>query len=38
LINNKTEYQRMAQANNPFGDGNAAKRIREYLLMQFKSL
>jgi len=31
LINNKAEYLRMAQAKNPYGDGNAAKRIAEYL-------
>lgn len=31
LITNKVEYERMAQAANPFGDGHAAKKIVEYL-------
>jgi UDP-N-acetylglucosamine 2-epimerase len=35
LINNKAEYLSMAQAKNPFGDGNAAKRIVEYLITFF---
>jgi UDP-N-acetylglucosamine 2-epimerase len=31
LISNKVEYERMAQAINPFGDGQAAQRIVEHL-------
>lgn len=31
LIDNSVEYERMAQATNPFGDGHAAQRIIEYL-------
>jgi UDP-N-acetylglucosamine 2-epimerase (non-hydrolysing) len=31
LINNQTEYERMAQASNPFGDGKASERIVNYL-------
>jgi UDP-N-acetylglucosamine 2-epimerase (non-hydrolysing) len=32
LISNKVEYDRMARAVNPFGDGTAARKIAEYLL------
>jgi len=32
LIDNAFEYQQMAQAKNPFGDGNAAKRIVNHYL------
>lgn len=32
LISDKIEYKRMANAINPFGDGNAARRIVDYLL------
>ncbi len=32
LINHKEEYQRMAKATNPFGDGKAAGRICDYLI------
>jgi len=35
LLNNKREYQRMAQAINPYGDGKAAKRVVEALLYYF---
>jgi UDP-N-acetylglucosamine 2-epimerase len=31
LISNVADYERMAQAANPFGDGHAAQRIVEYL-------
>lgn len=31
LLDNATEYQRMAQAVNPYGDGKAAERIVEHL-------
>ena len=27
LLNDKSEYDKMAQAVNPYGDGNASKRI-----------
>jgi len=32
LIDNKIEYNKMAEAHNPYGDGNAAKRIEKTLL------
>lgn len=32
LISDNAEYKRMSQANNPFGDGSAAKRIVRHLL------
>ena len=32
LLNDAAEYQRMAQAVNPYGDGNAAERIVAALL------
>lgn len=31
LLDSKTDYQRMAQANNPFGDGQASRRIADLL-------
>lgn len=31
LLDSKTDYQRMAQANNPFGDGQASRRIANLL-------
>lgn len=31
LLNNNEEYEKMAKANNPYGDGNASKRISEIL-------
>ena len=31
LINNKDFYKKMSKAHNPYGDGNAAKRIVEYI-------
>ncbi len=36
LINNKEEYTKMAQAKNPFGDGNASIRIAEAIKYYFK--
>lgn len=30
LLNNKSEYKKMAKAINPYGDGNASKRIRKF--------
>ncbi len=35
LINNKEEYNKMAQAKNPFGDGQASKRIVDAILYYF---
>lgn len=32
LISDNSEYKRMSQANNPFGDGSSAKRIVNHLL------
>jgi UDP-N-acetylglucosamine 2-epimerase (non-hydrolysing) len=34
LLDDRTEYERMAQAENPFGDGHAAERIVASLLKQ----
>lgn len=31
LLTDQVLYQRMARANNPFGDGRASERIAEYL-------
>jgi len=36
LLDDKAEYQKMAQAVNPFGDGKAAKRIVQVLLSSTK--
>jgi UDP-N-acetylglucosamine 2-epimerase (non-hydrolysing) len=35
LLTDPEEYRRMSQASNPFGDGRAAERIRDYLLYNF---
>ena len=35
LLNDKALYEKMANAKNPFGDGNAAKRIVEAILFHF---
>ncbi|KZN98028.1 MULTISPECIES: non-hydrolyzing UDP-N-acetylglucosamine 2-epimerase [Aeribacillus] len=35
LLTNKEEYERMAKASNPYGDGNASKRIVEAILYHF---
>lgn len=35
LLQDRQEYLRMTQASNPFGDGQAAERIRDYLLYRF---
>lgn len=35
LIVNNIEYKKMAQAKNPFGDGNASKRIVDIILYNF---
>jgi UDP-N-acetylglucosamine 2-epimerase (non-hydrolysing) len=35
LIENKDEYGKMAKARNPFGDGNASKRIADSILYYF---
>jgi len=32
LINNKTQYDMMSKANNPYGDGKASKKIFDYFL------
>jgi UDP-N-acetylglucosamine 2-epimerase (non-hydrolysing) len=36
LLNDKTQYNRMANAVNPYGDGTASQRIVESLLYHFK--
>jgi UDP-N-acetylglucosamine 2-epimerase (non-hydrolysing) len=36
LLNNESEYNKMAKAVNPYGDGNASKRIVSALLYHFK--
>ncbi|NLY11104.1 MAG: UDP-N-acetylglucosamine 2-epimerase (non-hydrolyzing) [Firmicutes bacterium] len=35
LLNNEEEYSRMASAKNPYGDGNASKRIVQAILYRF---
>ena len=35
LLDNKEEYEKMAQAKNPFGDGQASRRIVESILYAF---
>lgn len=35
LLDNKEEYEKMAQAKNPFGDGQASRRIVESILYHF---
>ena len=32
LLDDKEKYQRMSQLHNPYGDGNASKRIVEFLI------
>lgn len=36
LINNKAEYEKMAHAINPYGDGHASERIVEYILSWYR--
>lgn len=36
LIRNRTAYERMAQAINPYGDGQASKRITDIIIEYFK--
>jgi UDP-N-acetylglucosamine 2-epimerase (non-hydrolysing) len=36
LLDDPQEYQKMARAVNPFGDGHAAERIRDAILAQAK--
>lgn len=38
LLNDKSEYEKMAQAKNPFGDGNASERIVDAILYHFGKL
>ncbi len=38
LLNDKSEYTRMSTAENPFGDGNAAKKIVNILAQQLKDI
>jgi len=35
LLSNEAEYQKMAQAVNPYGDGSASRRIVEWILQRF---
>ena len=35
LLNDKTLYKKMSQAHNPYGDGDASKKIVEYILRNF---
>ena len=35
LLNDKNEYERMAKANNPYGDGFACERITDILIKEF---
>ncbi len=36
LLDDKEEYEKMANATNPYGDGYASERIRDSLLYEFK--
>lgn len=36
LLSDKNEYERMSQASNPYGDGQASKRIVDAIIAQFK--
>ena len=36
LLDNPDEYKKMAQASNPYGDGEASRRICEALLYEFR--
>ena len=36
LIDNKSEYEKMAHAVNPYGDGHASERIATYIENWFK--
>lgn len=38
LLNNRTEYERMAKSINPYGDGKASKRIRKFFEEYYKGL
>jgi UDP-N-acetylglucosamine 2-epimerase (non-hydrolysing) len=38
LLNDRAAYEKMAQASNPYGDGNASKRIGEAIRYYFKQL
>jgi UDP-N-acetylglucosamine 2-epimerase (non-hydrolysing) len=35
LLNNRNEYEKMAKASNPYGDGQASKRIVQAILYYF---
>lgn len=37
LLQNPIDYAKMAQASNPYGDGNAARRIAEILALEYKN-
>ncbi|MEH7235365.1 non-hydrolyzing UDP-N-acetylglucosamine 2-epimerase [Bacillus sp. JJ1562] len=37
LLTNPIEYEKMARASNPYGDGNGAKRIVEVILLNFQN-
>lgn len=36
LLDDPTEYERMSRTHNPYGDGDAAKKITDFLLGQYK--
>ena len=36
LLDNKEEYQKIARASNPYGDGNASKKIVDAIIEYFK--
>ncbi|WP_010294689.1 non-hydrolyzing UDP-N-acetylglucosamine 2-epimerase [Clostridium senegalense] len=36
LLDNEEKYNKMAKANNPYGDGNASKYIVDYIIERFK--
>ena len=37
LLNNKQEYEKMSKASNPYGDGNASKRIVDEIINRYTS-
>ena len=38
LLNDKLLYNKMSQSNNPYGDGNASKRIVKFILQKLKDV
>lgn len=38
LLDNKEEYNKMSKASNPYGDGNASKRIADAIIEKYKNI